>query len=127
LDAQGDPSLTNPDVAGFAVIEERVGDVAVVTVSGAVDMLTAPQVAQGIRSALQTKPTAVIVDLMAVDFLASAGMQVIVAAREDAGSDVRLVVAAEGPATSRPLKITGIADFIDVFDTRDNALQAVRE
>lgn len=126
MDAQRDTSSTNPDVASFAVTEEKVGAVLVVSVVGAVDMLTAPRLAEGIRGALGKKPSAVIVDLTAVDFLASAGMQVIVASHEDAGSDVRLVVAADGPATSRPLKITGIADFIDVFETRVTALEAVQ-
>jgi anti-sigma B factor antagonist len=126
LDAQRDTSAANPDVASFVVTTEQVGAVSVIAVTGAVDMLTAPQLAEAIRRALEKKPQAVIIDLIAVDFLASAGMQVIVASHEDAGSDVRLVVAADGPATSRPLKITGIADFIDVFDTRDNALEAVQ-
>ena len=126
MDAQPDTSSADPDVPNFAVTGEQVGAVSVISVAGAVDMLTAPRLAQEIRSALAMKPSAVIVDLTAVDFLASAGMQVIVAAHEDAGSGVRLVVAADGPATSRPLKITGIADFIDVFDTRGNALEAVQ-
>lgn len=64
-----------------------------------------------------------VVNLTDVDFLASAGMQVLVAAHQDAGPDVRLVVAADGPATSRPLKITGITDFIDLYPTRDEALR----
>ena len=64
-----------------------------------------------------------IVDLTDVDFLASAGMQVLVAANEDAGPDTRLVVVADGPATSRPLKITGITDFIDLYPSLDEALE----
>ena len=126
MDAQHESSSNGPDVANFDVAEEQVGSIAVVAVTGAVDMLTAPQLSQTIRDALAKKPSALIVDLIAVDFLASAGMQVIVAAHEDAGSDVRLVVAADGPATSRPLKITGIADFINVYPTRNVALEAVR-
>jgi anti-sigma B factor antagonist len=126
LAGQHELSSTDPDEAKFVVTVEQVDAVAVVAVAGAVDMLTAPRLAQAIRSALDEKPVALIIDLTVVDFLASAGMQVIVAAHEDAGSDVRLVVAANGPATSRPLRITGIADFIDVFDTRDDALKVVQ-
>lgn len=126
MDERPGASAANGDAGNFVVTEEQVGDVSVVSATGAVDMLTAPQLAQGIRSALQNKPAAVIIDLTAVDFLASAGMQVIVACHEDAGSDVRVAVAADGPATSRPLKITGIAEFIDVFETRDDALKAMQ-
>jgi anti-anti-sigma factor len=126
LDAQQETSSSDPDMANFAVAQESVGTVAVVSVSGAVDMLTAPQLSQAIADSLSRQPTAVIVDLLDVDFLASAGMQVIVAAHEDAGSQTKLVVVADGPATSRPLKITGIADFIGVYPTRDDALQEVQ-
>lgn len=31
-------------------------------------------------------------------------------------------VVADGPVTSRPLKLVGIADIVDLFQTRDEAL-----
>ena len=123
MDAQEETSSTNPDVANFAVVEEWNADVAVVSATGAIDMLTAPQLAEGIRASLSKQPKAVIVNLTDVDFLASAGMQVLVVANEEAGTDTRLVIVADGPATSRPLKITGITDFIDLFPTLDEALE----
>ena len=125
MNAKQDSTPTNSDAANFAVGEKWVGNVAIVSATGAVDMLTAPQLAQSIRSSLGNQPKAVIVDLTDVDFLASAGMQVLVAAHEDAGSDTRLVVVADGPATSRPLKITGITDFIDLYPSLDEALESV--
>jgi anti-sigma B factor antagonist len=123
LDAQHDTSFTNSEVARFG--EKWIGAVAVVSVSGAIDMLTAPQLAQHIGFTLRERPKAVVVDLTDVDFLASAGMQVLVAAHGDAGSQTRLVVVADGPATSRPLKVTGITDFIDLYPTLDEALEKV--
>jgi hypothetical protein len=33
-----------------------------------------------------------------------------------------LVVVADGPATSRPLKLVGIANIIDLFSTLDEAV-----
>jgi hypothetical protein len=36
-----------------------------------------------------------------------------------------LALVADGPATSRPLKLIGIADIIDVFATLDEALSAL--
>ena len=108
----------------FAVIEKSVDAVAVVSVTGAVDMFTAPQLAEAIRTALGKRPGAVVVDLTDVDFLASAGMQVLVASKDEADGS-RLVIVADGPATSRPLKITGITDIIDLFPTLDEALANV--
>ena len=125
MDAQQESSSTGSDVTNFAVGDKWIGSVAVVSATGAVDMLTAPQLAQSIRTSLGKQPKVLIVDLTNVDFLASAGMQVLVAAHEDAGSDRRLVVVADGPATSRPLKITGITDFIDLYSSLDEALESV--
>lgn len=125
MNAQQDPSSAKAEAVTFAVGEKTVGNVVVVSVRGAIDMLTAPQLADGIRASQGRGPKVVIVDLSEVDFLASAGMQVLVAANENAGPDGRLVVVADGPATSRPLKITGITDFIALYPTLDEALENV--
>jgi anti-anti-sigma factor len=108
------------------VTERRVGEVAVVAPSGVVDMLTAPQLEAAIRAAVDTKPTGLIVDLTAVEFLASAGMGVIVAAHDEVGSLTTFGVVAEGPATSRPLKLVGIADIVPLYATLDEALAALK-
>ena len=126
MNAQQDPSSPNPEVANFVVAEKWVGMVAVVSARGAIDMLTAPRLAESIRASQGKAPKAVIVDLSEVDFLASAGMQVLVVAKEELGADARLVVVADGPATSRPLKITGITDVIDLYPSLDQALENVR-
>ncbi|MGE0217109.1 STAS domain-containing protein [Mycolicibacterium sp.] len=102
--------------------DRAVDDVVVVAAEGAVDMLTAPQFHQVVAAALARRPRGVIVDLTDVEFLASAGMQVLIITHDQAGADTRFAVVADGPATSRPLKITGIADVIDVFPTLEVAL-----
>ncbi|MEO3757825.1 STAS domain-containing protein [Mycobacterium sp. B14F4] len=96
---------------------------AVVAASGDLDMLTAPQLRDAVEAALSKKPEGLIVDLTKVEFLGSAGMQVLMEAHNQTdGTDTRFAVVAEGPATSRPLKITGIADLIDLFSSLDVAL-----
>lgn len=105
--------------------EEWVGRVAVVSASGVVDMLTAPQVEQAIRAALERKPAGLVIDFTQIEFLASAGMGVLVAIHDEVTPDVRFCVVADGPATSRPLKLVGIADLIKLYATRDEALSAL--
>lgn len=98
--------------------------VAVVTASGDLDMLTAPQLRDAVSAALSKNPTGLIVDLSPVEFLGSAGMQVLMETHNQTdGTETRFVVVAEGPATSRPLKITGIADLITLFSSLDAALE----
>lgn len=95
-----------------------------VAASGELDMLTAPQLRDAVQSALGKEPAGLIVDLTQVDFLGSAGMQVLMEAHNQTdGADTRFAVVADGPATSRPLKITGIADLIDLFPSLDVALE----
>lgn len=103
--------------------EKWVGRVAVVAVSGDLDMLTAPQLSDAVEAAVAKNPAGLIVDLTKVEFLGSAGMQVLMETHNQTdGTATRFAVVAEGPATSRPLKITGIADLIDVFSSLEVAL-----
>lgn len=102
--------------------ERDVNGVVVVAAAGAVDMLTAPQLQELITTVIERKPAGLIIDLTDVDFLASAGMQVLMVTRNLVAGTIRLAVVADGPATSRPLKITGVADYIDLFSSLDVAL-----
>lgn len=107
------------------VEQSRVGAVCVVSVSGTLDTLTAPQLEAAIAAAAAGAPPALVVDLSNVDFLASAGMGVLVAAHAELMPTVRLVVVADGPTTSRPLKLIGIAELVELFVTLDEALAAI--
>ena len=93
-------------------------------VSGVVDMLTSPQLESAIDAALAQKPSAVVIDFTNVEFLASAGMGVLVAAHDKAGSEVAFSVVADSPATSRPLKLVGIAEIVSLYPSLDEALAA---
>lgn len=87
-------------------------------------MLTSPQLETAINTALDQNPAGVVIDFTDVEFLASAGMGVLVAAHDKAGSDVAISVVADGPATSRPLKLVGIADIVAMYPNLDEALAA---
>ncbi|MDA2890707.1 STAS domain-containing protein [Mycolicibacterium sp. BiH015] len=106
------------------VTERWVDRTAVVAVAGVVDMLTSPELETAIDTALEQKPGAVVIDFTDVEFLASAGMGVLVAAHDKAGSEVSISVVADGPATSRPLKLVGIADIVKLYPSLDEALAA---
>lgn len=112
---------------GCAISEDWIGHTVVVRASGVLDMLTSPQLEAGIAAAAQNNPLAVIVDLTDVDFLASAGMGVLVAARDQLAPAVKFGVVADGPATSRPLKMVGLAELIGLYPTLDEALAALGE
>lgn len=120
-------NVTTAANTGCLISEEWFGRTVVVSTSGVIDMLTAPQLETSIKSSLTKNPSAVIVDMSDVEFLASAGMGVLVAAHDQAGPGVGFGVVASGPATSRPLKLVGLADIIGLYSTLDEARAALGE
>ncbi len=94
----------------------------VLTVCGEVDLATAPALETAIDASLAERPSTLIIDLAQVTFLASAGMAALVAAHQRAGAQTRIAVVAEGPATSRQLKITNLDQVFDLHPSLDAAL-----
>ncbi|WP_245905785.1 STAS domain-containing protein [Mycolicibacterium palauense] len=119
---QPDQGADATAAASCTVGEEWFGRVAVLSVSGVVDMLTAPTLEEAITTALGKSPATLVVDLSDVEFLASAGMGVLVAANDQATPNIGFAVVADGPVTSRPLKLVGIADIVTLYPTLDEAL-----
>ncbi|MGK2869869.1 MAG: STAS domain-containing protein [Mycobacterium sp.] len=109
----------------FVVGEHWVGRTVVITASGDLDMLTAPALATAIAAVARTKFCALIIDLSTVDFLATAGMNVLVDTRRNILSPKRFGVVADGPATSRPLRLIGIDSIVDVYRNLDDAVNAL--
>lgn len=106
----------------FEVEQYETDGAVVLGVSGEVDMLSAPQLTEAIHAALTNKPAALIVDLTKVEFLASAGLSVLVNAQAEVAPPTRFAVVADGPATSRPIKLMGIDSLLSLHRTLDNAL-----
>ena len=117
--------MGQPAASNCTIEQRRIGEIEVLAVAGVVDMLTAPQLEEAIALASKTSPQAVVVDLGQVEFLASAGMGILVAARDELPDSIGLAVVADGPATSRPLKLVGIADVLGLHTTLDEALAAL--
>ena len=66
-----------------------------------------------------------IVDLSGVDFLASAGLQALVATHENVSETAGFAVVADGPATSRPIQLTGLDQILSLHPTLAEAMAAV--
>jgi anti-anti-sigma factor len=74
---------------------------------------------------LDLKPKALVVDLSGVGFLASAGLQSLVATHERVSKDAGFAVVADGPATSRPIQLTGLDQVLNLYPTMAQALAAL--
>ncbi|OBF54789.1 anti-anti-sigma factor [Mycobacterium sp. 852002-50816_SCH5313054-b] len=115
------------DPTTFDVGKHQVDDAVVLTVSGEVDMLSAPRLAEAVRTALAAEPPALVIDLTKVDFLASAGMTVLVTAQAEVAPPTRFAVVANGPATSRPIKLMGLDNVLALYSTLDSALSRIAD
>jgi anti-sigma B factor antagonist len=108
-----------------AYIEEWHGSTVVISCSGDIDMLTAPELQRRIAGALANSPTTLVIDLTKVDFLASHGMSVLVDTHYGVPAGTGFVVVADGPATSRPLTLCGLTRLFPVVATLQEALPIV--
>ena len=81
----------------------------VVTVTGEVDLLTAPAVADEVLPLLDRGFADVVVDLGGATFLETAGVRMLLHCHAAAGERAaRLTVRGAGPAVRRPLELTGV-------------------
>ena|SRR5262245_33762795 len=99
--------------------------IAVLKVDGDIDLATVPALEAAIEEALIPRPTGLVIDLTAVGFLASAGLQALVATHNNVSDTAEFAVVANSAATSRPIQLTGLDQIFKLFPTLDEALSAV--
>ncbi|MFW3113969.1 hypothetical protein MHAE_09375 [Mycobacterium haemophilum DSM 44634] len=101
--------------------------VSVVSVSGEIDLVTAPALEQAIGAVLADSPTALVIDLSGVEFLGSVGLKILASTYEKLDKSIEFGVVARGPATRRPIHLTGLDKTFAMYPTLDDALTAVRD
>jgi anti-sigma B factor antagonist len=121
IDLRQTPDLGNWMDIGIDITQQ--GGVTVVTVSGEVDLQTAPRLAAALEEARAASGASIVVDLSRVDFLDSSGLGVLVTAhRETEAGGGRLRLVRPRPAVGKVLTITRMSEVIDSFDSLDDAL-----
>ena len=116
---------TPTDDAESNVVERWSDTTVIIGFAGVLDMLTAPELERRIAIALEKRPTSMIVDLTHVDFLASHGMNVLVATHRRCSGTTDFAVVADGHVTRRPMQLIGLTDILTVHATLDDALGTV--
>jgi anti-sigma B factor antagonist len=119
------PPAPRPGSLGLAT-DWLEPDVAVLSVAGDLDMLTAPRLAQALDELLSREPRTIVVDLSEVSFLGSAGLAAIVTAHERAASHEVLRIVAQPRETRRTFTMTGLDDLLALYPTRKAALTSTQ-
>lgn len=102
-------------------VEHRDG-VAILRVDGEVDLATAPNLTSAVAGVLAERPPALVIDLSAVGFLGSAGLQVLAQTHQTVSGWADFAVVATGPATRRPIQLTALDTQFCVHEALDDAL-----
>jgi anti-sigma B factor antagonist len=115
--------MSSEPLTEFDVHSASVRGVDVVTVSGEVDIATAPAVARAMAAA----GGRLLVDLTAVSFLDSSGLATLIAANREMDGDGRRFALACPPygAAAYLLELSRTASYFVVYPTPERALDAL--
>ena len=120
--------FTQDECGAFSVrmlrVHEHDEDVAVLTVHGDVDLMTAPLLREAMRPVLARQRGAVVVDLSEVPFMDSSGVHVLVDALQRLGSQNRrfAIACRENGPVHRLLALVGLLDAVAVHGSRAGAV-----
>ncbi len=120
-----DRQLSAPDSI-TALVADHDG-VVVLSIGGEIDLVTAPALEQAIGGVVVENPSALIIDLSEVEFLGSVGLKILAGTGEKLGDSAQFGVVARGPATRRPIHLTGLDKTFPLYSTLDDALTGARE
>jgi anti-sigma B factor antagonist len=109
----------------FGVTESTRDEGTVVSVSGEVDVATAPALRDCLNQVIERDSGVVVVDLLQVTFIDSTGLGVLIGAHKrcaDDGRQLRIVVVE--PRILKVFGITGLNELFAIHPTLDLALSA---
>jgi anti-anti-sigma factor len=116
-----DPSgITDP--IPFEIRRGTVEEFVVLSVSGEVDLATAPHLEQALA---ECGDEVILLDLRDVCFMDSTGLSVLIRASSSRGGGVRLLAESDGPVR-RLFDVAGVARELRIYGSLEDALAAGR-
>lgn len=100
----------------FSVKSEIFEDVAKITIEGALDSSTAPQLHSEVQIIIQQNPKELVMDVEKLDFMASAGLRVIIFAKQKLGATAKLILVKPQDQLLETLRMTGLLFSVIIVD-----------
>ncbi len=100
--------------------------IAVLAISGEIDLASAPAVENEIAQVLAQDPPSLIIDLLGVRFMASTGVAILAKARDTFVDCQRFSVVARGPKTRRIIELLNLDRVLSLQETVADALAAAK-
>ena len=102
--------------------------VTIVAPSGRIDAETAPELQERLLALIQRGNGLLVLDFSAVDYMASAGLRVLIqVTRRCEQTEGRLALASLSDFVRDLLTITGFLEHLEIFDTADAAVGVLAE
>ncbi|MDP3913579.1 MAG: anti-sigma factor antagonist [Bacteroidota bacterium] len=100
----------------LSVKSEVIENVAIITIEGALDSSTASQLHEEVQKIIQQNPTELVLNVENLDFMASAGLRVIIFAKQKLGSAVKLFLVKPQEQVVETLRMTGLLFSVTIVD-----------
>src|SRR5690348_15349555 len=106
-------------------VEYRRGGVAVLVVSGEIDVKTAPILDTAVREALADRPPALVLDLSRVQFFSAAGLRVLAQTEDQIVGSTHLALVSSGGVDNWMIRLIMLDATSSLYKTVDDALASV--
>ena len=100
----------------FEVTSSVQENVARLTLNGSLDSASAPKLQAEIQKIAGEKPTVLVLDLRDLSFMASAGLRMIIFAKQKLGTSVPLYIVQPQGQIVDTLQMTGIVHSVNIVD-----------
>jgi anti-anti-sigma factor len=106
-----------------ATLENRDNN-AFIILSGELDASTAAEFKAQVEAAADTQPQDLILDMSALDYMASAGLRVLIFAKQKMGQSVNIYVVAPQELVRGTIEKTGFHHSVHIVDRYEEAVTA---
>ena len=112
----------------FLAASSNEDGVHVIALRGELDLASAPSLERELHAALEDGSGPIVVDLCDLRFMDSTGLRALIGGQRRAGEERRpfAVACRGGESIARVFEVAGADRAFDLYDTRDAALDAVR-
>ncbi|QFU86811.1 STAS domain-containing protein [Amycolatopsis sp. YIM 10] len=107
----------------FAVAVKSRRRASVLAVTGDLDLSTAPRLVVIMTRELRKHPSLLVLDLTEVDFLGVPAVAAIMTGWQQRGEHTQLRLVARKRAALRLIHLTGLDDFLAIYDSLETAIQ----
>ena len=105
----------------FEAMLEMRGPVALITLAGELDAATAPQFRERVEEAADQKARRLVLIMNELTYMASAGLRVMIFAKQTLGLDADLYIVGAHDAVADTIKMTGFNQGVILRDSYDAA------